>query len=281
MSVTGIAPQAPAAPLAAVVPETPAALASPEAAKADEQLSPRFAALAKQTKIIRQQQQALKVQEDALKMKMQEYEQNYIPKDRIKSDPISVLTENGYTYDQIAQYLLNQAGPQDPYQKRMEAKIAELEKKSQEPMKKFEEIQTQQREQAISQIRAEAKALVASDPAFETIKEMGADEAVVKLITETYDKLGQLLSVEEASSQVEEELLTRALKIASIAKVKAKLNPVPEAAAPIAPISQKLTGYTTQLKTLTNAQVASPSKPKNAMDRVQRAKLAFLGQLNQ
>lgn len=283
MSVTATM-AAPSAPEVAPVEQAAVAdgIAPVPETKTDEALSPKFAALARQTKMIRQQQMALKQQEDALKVRMAEYESNYIPKDRIKSDPISVLTDNGYTFDQIAQILLNQSGPQDPYQKRMEAKIAELEKKTQEPLKKFEEVEKQQREQALSQMRFEAKALIESDPEFETIKTMGAHEKVVDLITRTWDELGQLLTVEDASKRIEAGLLEQALKYASLAKVKAKLAPVPEAIPAQTPKLQKHTGsYTTQLKTLTNAASASPSKPNNAMDRVERAKLAFRGELKQ
>lgn len=266
-----------------VPPEAPVSgvpAAPVDAAKTEEALSPRFAALAKQTKLLRQQQEALKGEEAALKLKMSEYETKYVSKDRLASDPINVLLENGYSIEQIAQILLNQAQPKDPNISRMEAKMLELEKKAEEPLKKFEEIEKKQYEQAVSQIRTEAKTLVDTDPAYETIKEMGAHEAVVKLITETYDKLGELITVEQAAAKVEEELFNRALKMSSLAKVKAKLTPVQEAAAQTPTTMKPPGGITTQLKTLTNAQVASPSKPKSALERIERAKLAFQGRLN-
>lgn len=245
--------------------------------KQEEALSPRFAALAREQKIIRQKQIALKAQEEAFLKKQSDYDTNYIARDKIKSDGVTVLLENGYTMDQIAQVLLSNNAPKDPSITKMEQKILELEAKASEPMKKFEEIQVKQREQAVNNIRNEVKLLVDSDANYETIKEMGAQETVVSYIEKIFDETGELLTVADASSKIEEELLQRAIKFASLKKVQSKLpNPLLEAQKQ--QLVQKQSQPNSPIKTLTNAATAVPSKPRTAAERIARAKAAFSGQ---
>ncbi len=261
----------PPEPVVAAVPEE---VVSTET-KDEEALSPRFAALAREQKLLRHKQAALKQQEEALAKKLQDYDTNYIPKDKIKSDGVTVLLENGYTMDQIAQVLLNNNAPRDPSITKMEQKILELEAKAQEPLKKFEELQVKQREQAISNISNEVKLLVDSDESFETIKAMDAQQAVVDLIVKVYDETGELLTSGEASKQIEEKLLERAVKFATLKKVQSKLT------APIAEAQKQLVTKavtTPGMKTLTNSATAVPSRPKNEAERIARAKAAFMGQ---
>lgn len=278
--VTAQAPLSTTSPVAPTeLPDLTPELVAPETPKAEEALSPRFAALAREQKILRQRQQALKAQEDAWLKKQSEYESNYIPKDKIKADGVSVLLENGYTMDQIAQILLNNNSPKDPAMVKMEQKILDLEQKAQEPIKRFEEIQAKQREQAINNVRNDVKLLVDSDENFETIKEMDAQEAVVDLIIKVFDETGDLLTTADASKQIEEKLLERALKFAALKKVQSKLS------APLAEAQkqQQLKTAATpttqnQIRTLTNGATAAPSKPKTAAERIARAKAAFYGQ---
>lgn len=247
----------------------------PAETKAEEALSPRFAALAREQKLLRQRSAAIKTQEEAIAKKLQDYESNYIAKDKIKSDGVTVLLENGYTMDQIAQVLLSNNAPKDPSITKMEQRLLEIEAKAQEPLKKFEEIQTKQREQAISNIRNEVKLLVDSDETFETIKAMDAQEAVVDLITKIFDETGELLTTGEASKQIEEKLLERAVKFATLKKVQSKLT------APIAEAQKQLANKVVTpapMKTLTNSATAVPSRPKNEAERIARAKAAFMGQ---
>jgi len=76
------------------------------------ELTKQFAELARQERILRakaqKQSQELKVREDALKAqeaavlaRSKEYEQGYVSKDRLKSDPLSVLAEADMSYDEL------------------------------------------------------------------------------------------------------------------------------------------------------------------------------------
>lgn len=249
-------------------------------------LSARYAQLARQERALRAkvqaQEAAFKAKEAAFneqlaaaKAKETEYTSNYVPKSRIKSDPLSVMTEEGVTYDELTQAILNPQAKQDP---RVLAEIEKLraevkEARAYQEQAKEESIaqQKQAYNQAVNQIRNEAKQLIANDPSYEMIKETRSIGDVVDLIEKTYATDGILLSVEEAASEVEEYLATQAVRLAKINKIKSKLQevqqPTQQSQAQAAP---KQVG----MKTLTNS--VNASKP---MSTRERAIAAFKGEL--
>lgn len=238
-----------------------------------EELSPKFAALARKERSLRAQAQALKAKEDALKAQETEYSTKYIPKERLTRETLAVLQEQGITYDQLTSLILNQPGPQEQATSKLEAKIAALEEQLKKQETTAEERQTKAYENAVNQIRNEAKLLIDADPAYETIKQTDNLEAVVELIKERYKADNIVMSVQDAAKEVEEFLIEEAIKMSSLNKVKAKLTP------------QESIGETKQdpgkpqLKTLTNAVSASSTKPLTGKDRRERAIAAFKGQL--
>ncbi len=260
--------------------------APPEASKpAADPLSARYAQLARQERALRAkvqaQEAAFKAREAAFneqiaaaKAKEAEYTSNYVPKSRIKSDPLSVMTEEGVTYDELTQAILNPQAKQDP---RVLAEIEKLRAEVKEARayqeKAKEESVAQQKQaynQAVNQIRNEAKQLIASDPSFEMIKETRSIGDVVDLIEKTYNEDGILLSVEEAATQVEEYLATQAVRLARINKIRSQLQEVQK------PAQQQQVAGTKQagMKTLTNS--VNASKSMSARDR---AIAAFKGEL--
>jgi hypothetical protein len=184
-----------------------------------EKLSPQFAALARKEKALRMEAQKLKSEREAWiaeqKNSKPDYA-DYIPKNRLKTEAIDVLLENGLTLDQIAQMTLSYNERQDPRYASLQAKIQELESKTNSFDSKFTEKEEKEREQAINQIRNEVKILIDSDEAFETIKTTGRAEAVVEHIKQTYDEDGVLLSVEEAAREVEDALIEETMKTTKI-----------------------------------------------------------------
>lgn len=242
--------------------------------KVDEALSPKFAALARKERALRAQAQQLKAQADALKMKESEYQTSYISKadlqKRLADDPMSFINEHGLSWDQITQAALNQS-PQDTQIKALKAEIEALRNDQNTVKTTMNDQQTKAYEQAVNQIRNDAKMLVHSDSKFETIKETRSEEAIVTLIEETFKADGTLLSVDEAAEQVENYLIEEGMKMARLNKVKAKL--MPQEAEKPAPHEKQ------QLKTLTNATTASTPTRLTQKDRIERAKLAFMGQL--
>lgn len=241
-------------------------------------LSSQYAQLARKEKQIRAQVNAVKAQEaaikareDAIKAKEAEMQSQYVPKDRIAKDPLKVLMEQGYSSEQITQMLLNAP---DPAQQQQQAIMDELRaeikalKDGQESAKKtFEDSQTQAYQQAVNNIRAEAKQLVTKDDAYETIRATESEEDVVDLITKTFKVDGVLLTVEEAAQAVEEYLVEEGVKIAALKKIQSRLKPAVPASAPQQTQKQPM-------KTLTNTMGNTRS-----LTAKERAILAFKGEL--
>jgi hypothetical protein len=266
----------PTAKVEGVPAEAPAA---PEAEKQDA-LSPRFAALARKQKELRDLQKSIAAEKEAIKAKEQQYEQNYIPKDKIKSDPLSVFKEAGLSIDDLLTLAANQpqSSMMDSTVQQLQAQIKALEETTAKTQSSIQEQQQQAYEAAIEQIRNDVHSLVDSDPQFETIKESGSQDAVVELIKETFNASGEILSKEEAARQVEEYLLEEALKVASFKKVQAKLMPQAPEAEQKTPINAQRQPNQ-PIKTITNQATAGSVKPLSDKERRQRAISAFRGEL--
>lgn len=264
-------------------------------AKADkeEPLSSQFALLARKEKALRAKvqaqdaaikarEQALLAKEAELKTKEASYSSDFVPKSKLTEDPLSVLAEIGIDYDALTQLVLNR--PQmDPttkaYLQKLEAQVKAQADVQEKGRLEAAEAQKAQYQQAVNQIRNEAKALVQKDASYETIKETGSVDQVVELIEETFKADGILLTVEEAAQEVENYLVEEALKLSRIEKIRKRLmpkeEPKPEAAQASAPEKQE--SQKSQPKpTLTNSiGVNRTLSPR------ERAILAFQGKLNQ
>lgn len=254
---------------------------------ADEKITNQYAILARKEKQFRQkqiqQEQSIKAKEEAILAKEQailakekEYQQGYISKDQLKKDTLRILADTGISYDDLTQQILNQ-GTTDPrveaHIARLEAKIAQLEENGESAKKSHADQQAQAYQAAVKQIKLDTKQLVNSDPSFETIKATNSVNDVVELITQTYDKYGKLLSVEEACQQVEDYLVEEAMKLTKIEKIKRQLNPSTSNKAEEV-VQKTEPKQQTPMKTLTNA-VSSSRK----LTSKERAILAFKGEL--
>jgi hypothetical protein len=261
----------------------------PEKPKADPALSRQFAQLARQERALRakvqQQAQEFKAQQDAFKAeksafdaKAKQYETGYVSIERFKADPLAVMAETGMSYDQLTQQLLNQQ-PRDPRVdatiSRLEAKIKSLEEANDTNQKSYQQQQQDAYNAAVKQIQLDARNLVKSDPvAYEAISKTGSIKDVVELITETYNKDGVLLTVEEAAEQVENYLVEEGLNtVTKIDKIKNRMqmNASSNAKKAQSPTTQK---QSQPMKTLTNA-----SSSQRQLSAKERAILAFKGEL--
>lgn len=269
----------------------------PKKPEVDPAISKLYAQLARQEKAMRlkaqQQEQALQVREQALStketaIKSQEtqYQQGYISLDQLKSNTMDILSQAGIDetalYEEMVQRQLNPVR-QDPRVQatisRLEAKIAELESKTETAAKTYQEAQEASYKTAVKQIETDVKKMVYTDPAYEAIKVTNSVNDVVELIERTYKEEGILLSNEEAAQQVEEylteELTSRASQISKIKQrltqgsaSQAQANKQSQAvASPKEPQSPKT------MTTLTNA-TASTRK----LSAKERAILAFRGE---
>ncbi len=256
----------------------------------DPALSRQFAQLARQEKALRAkviaQEQAYKARESALLAREAELSSKqidpskYIDRERLKSDPLSVLAEAEVSYDDLTQRIINRQ-PVDPQLQvtinELRNEIKALRASDEQRTKMQSETQQAQYDAAVKQIKLDARHLVNMDPAFETIKATNSVSDVVELITQTYEKDGILLTVEEAAQQVEDYLVEEAMKVTKIGKIQQRLAATstskPTIQAQKTQHAQPVQSQT-PMKTLTNAQSSS-----RQMSSRERAIAAFHGKL--
>lgn len=255
----------------------------------DPNLRRQFAQLARQERQIRlkaqQQAQELQKQKEAFELekkqwqdKQSDYEKNYLPRQGLKDNTLQALAEAGVSYDDLTQQILNQAPPNpqmEAYVKKLEAKITALEQGVNEQKKSQETAQQEQRKAAERQIEVDATDLIRSNPvAYEAINQLGKRGIleVKRLITQTYDKDGVLMTVEQAADEVENYLVEENFNMASrISKIKRRLQ---------GNVTTEKTGEESKqtqpasMKTLTNASASS-----RRLTARERAILAFKNEL--
>lgn len=215
-------------------------------------LSPEAASLARKEMQLRKAQREFKAAQDAWKQE----QANYVPKERLTTETLKVLSEAGITPDKLVELQINQASAQDPQQILIN-RIADLENQLKGITDPENGILAQRdnsaHAQAVKQITSDATLLVNSNPKYETIKSEGQTEEVVKLILGVFDEEGEILDVEEAADLIEAKLSDNLLKqyerMSKYSKIKAKFgqaSEVPEANTVQQP-------QTPRVNTLTNA----------------------------
>lgn len=262
----------------------------PSQKQEDPQTSQEWARLARQEKAIRAKaqasEQALKAREAALAAKEAElaakdatYKSEYVPKSLFKQNAAQALAEAGTSYDELVQQMLNSQpiNLQVEYEmNKLRNQVEELKQANAEARKASQDQQTQAYQAAVNQIRADARKLVKSDPAFETIKATNSVNDVVELIERVYQKDGELLSVEEAAEQVEDYLLEESMKLTKINKIRQRIGLNAQTAS--TKTAQTTAGQERQqqptMKTLTNSNASS-----RQLSAKERAILAFKGEL--
>ncbi len=255
-------------------PESPTPDANPPSPESD----PRMDRYLQKEKQLRKMQQELAAERDSFKNKETDYNTNYIQKQRLMDDPLSVLNEAGVSYDKLTEMLLSQPNANDPATKAILGKLRALEEKQAAAEKQQQDAQTQQYQQAVKQIGNEIKLLVDGSGEFETIKELGLHDAVTELIEQTFSTEGYLMDIQEAATQVENHLLEEAVRMSQLKKVQSRLTPkAPEATA--APVAQKTQTAAPALRTITNNLPNKPAGRSTEKERVARAMLAFKGEL--
>lgn len=260
--------------------------ATPEAPKtapevSKEPLSAQYAQLARKERALRQKAMELKQREDAF-LKSQESPKE-TPKvnepglniEDLKKNPWKVLKDAGITYDQLTQQALNE--PSQETQQllttidSLNAKIEAMENRITGSDKAREEDKKAQYQQVLNQFKNEVTALVKDNPEFETVKATGSIGDVVDLIEKTYKEDGILLSVEDATKEVEDYLVEEAYKLSQLSKIQKRLKPAPTTVA-AAPAKQPGTTETKQpqpTKTLSNAM--NGSRQMTARERAMAA----------
>lgn len=247
----------------------------PEAASSTQpdktgELDPRMEQLAKRERAIRNQARQLEQQKRDWEAKInppkpaptiEDFKQQFL------KDPSSL----GLSYEDIANVAMSAPTPENQQLNALNAKIAELEAKLSGTDQKITSAQEKAYSDAVKQISREVESIVGNNESFEMIRATSNQAAVVALIEETYKEEGYVMTSEDAAKQVEEYLVDKNLKIASLKKIQEKLNPQMEQ--PLKPQRQSQTSTLTRATTVPSTQTLSPK------DRKARAIAAFQGKL--
>ena len=252
-----------------------------ETKPAHDPMAAKYAALAKHQKALRQQQVEIQEQRRAIEQERQLIEQAKTFKQRLTQDPYGVMLEQGLTADQVAALMLQQPNPEDQKYSLLQQEMKAIKDAQEQARTEMQRVQEQQYEDAKKQIRNDVERLVSANDSFETIQTMGATEAVVALIEETFNSEGRLMDLEEAAREVEDYLVEEAMKIAQLKKIRAKFNPAPDPQqVPQKTLTQQTPLQTQQqLKTLSNRITETTARPMTQRERRERAILAFQGKL--
>lgn len=232
--------------------------AEPGAVEVTQPLSPQFAALAKQKRALQLERAEFEKQKAA-------QVQGVSPEDfaaKLKADPLGVLQEHGVTYDALTEAILSDKQQINPEILSLKQKLADLEKGIES---KFQSNESRQEEAALTEMLYEAEALAKEGENFEMIRSEDAYDQVLRLIHKTYKDTGRVLDVTQAMETVENQLMARAEKLASINKVRNKI--APPSPTPAQPAQRGM-------RTLTARDTASP-----VTDRRARAIAAAMGTL--
>jgi hypothetical protein len=231
--------------------------------------SAEFAALARKEKALRSRVIELKQKETEFKSR----EAGLISKERLTREPLAVLAELGIQPHQLAESLLN--APQPLSKTEVELAALKQEIASLRDEKKAE--QESSVTQALKQIRVDAELVVNRDPRFELIKATGQVGEVVELIKGVYEKEGTILSLEEASQLVEDQLLEDKFKeiekLSKLYKLQKRLQPQP-APAPAEPAAADPSQDSSALPPFRNRSM--PAKVKARSELPPRQKIRTL-----
>lgn len=208
---------------------------------ATKPLSPQFAALAKQKRALQVKEREIQDREKALAEKSTTDGGSDVMA-RIKSDPLSVLSEAGVSYDQLTEAILNGQSGMNPELQKLQAKIDALEKGIDS---KLTDRDVQAKQQVLKEMRKEVDLLSSQGEEFKHVRATRSQDDVIRLIDQTYEKTGEVLDPSEALALVEEDLRTE------LQKLQSALTPTEKAAMP--PQQQN-----PQMRTLTNRDTARP-----------------------
>lgn len=250
--------------------ETPVAAPAEATAGAPDGVSPKIAALARREAALQGEKRQLEAQRQAIAA-----EREQIRKDaqaeiraRIKTDPITLLGEEGLTVDQMIDLQAKQPTAEAQKLTALEQRMAKQdEDRAAEQKRNYEAARTQ--------VLSDVKEIVNSGPEFEIMKALGIEEEALKRIEETYKTKSIIPDYATVCKEIEAEYLPLAVEIAKLASVQKAMNPpaapteevVPPAATAAKP---QVTEKQPAMTTLSNRQAAGSKKSTSWAEHRQR-----------
>lgn len=231
-------PATPAAPeQSGEKPEVPAA-----ESKKDDFLAPKFAALTRKEKQVREQAKALKVRESEFETKMKELETKLAGlqgaeatyKQKLKSNPLAALKDEGLTFEQLAEYQLNEGNPTVEMQmKRMREEIESKTLSEVESLKKMfadreEKAAQSAYDKAVTEYKSGIQAHIQASPdKYELIVANDATDLIFTVAEQYFEAHKRVPTLDEVSDAVEAHLEDEAKKIFELKRFKQTSNSKP------------------------------------------------------
>ncbi len=235
-------------------------------------LSPKISALTRKEQAQRQREQALKQREAALEAKLADADKYAQLKAKIANKDYSAADELGMTQQEYTDYLvkkLNDSNPEEERYRKVEEKLSAIEKAQEE--KTVQEYEANQK-----LWKAEIAKVIDANEEFSTIKDLNMQDAVLRHINDSFDEDDVELTAEEAARDIENELLKRAERFASVTKIKKKFEGDkvlgPPKTSPKT-ITQNMTVTSQQAKPKPFHLMSETEQIAEAIRRVQAAKL--------
>lgn len=209
---------------------------SPEEPKQEDQFAPKFAALSRKEKALRQREEQLEARLAELEEKTKNLDSEYGGykniKNRLQTEPLKVMEESGLTFDELTKMILENDGAPTPdmqikhLREELDGKYSkELEALKQELKEKEEQSQQKQYQDTIEDYMVELGEHISDNSdRYEMIKASDAVDLVYQVVEEHYNETGKILSNDEACEHVENYLLEEAKKYLNLSKVKSLLG---------------------------------------------------------
>lgn len=187
-------------------------------------LSPQITAMARKEQAQRKREQTFLQREKAFEAKLADAEKYAQLKTKLAAKDYSAADELGMTYEEYTQYLVDKQAATNPEEQRyktLEERQTALEKAQEE-----QTVKEYQQNQALW--KQEIAKVVTENEAFSTIKELGMEDAVLRHVNDSFDEDGVELTVEQAAKEIEDALVQRAEKFASVTKIKKRFEEPPK-----------------------------------------------------
>lgn len=184
--------------------------------------SKKFEALTRKERMLYEEQARIKQERSSWQekeRKLQQYEQMM---ELAKSNPLDFMAQHGWDTEKLANYIID--NPSDPYAKKYQSKLDEMESK----LKKFEETRVnEQRSKAYQAKINEIRRVTSTEPEkYELINQQGQHDLVFSVMANYYQQYGEILDEQTAADQVEKYLESEVEKMLRYKKIQSKLGKV-------------------------------------------------------
>lgn len=231
------------------------------------QLSPKLTAIARKEQAQRAKEKAFAEKERSFGEKMSDAEKFHALKKRLSDKDYSALDELGISYEEYVKHEINKESSKDP----AALKVKELEERLEALQKAQEEKEVSDYETNQSLWKQEIKKTVDENPEFSTIKDLDAYDIVLQHVNDSFEEDGVELSVDQAAKEIEEALVAKAEKFASVTKIKNKAPATKVLGAPPKPTVKTITqNLTTTPKTSTSRPFHLMSESEQLAEAIRR-----------